>query len=408
MAKSHSPPNNTLFMCAEKARPSRETRNATCAVEFDASIDVSPAAPLDPKLLPALGGVYLLADADDRPIFLGVCENLRRVVPPRLTSEEADAQTKRARLGEIVRRISWKQTRGAFEGLLRHWQFARSVFPDRYATLLGFGPCAFIRIDPDAAFPRFEPVSVIREDTARYFGPIPRRKDAEALIRLLEDAFDLCRYYDILQRTPNGERCAYYDMGRCPAPCDGTAPMSTYRQSIAEAIAFIVNPSDATLVPVRRRMQTAVDALAFETAAAYKRVLDDAGKIRYRTAFAGLADVAATSWIAVIRASVKRKIADETKLKAYCLSNGSVRELAGGRTADIEDLVDTWRRESHEHSLKSGAMDARAVTESLRLLARFLFKDNQRDVLMYPLATLPDANDLREALAPLLDTRRRF
>lgn len=405
MVKSLSLPNNTLSMCPEKAQPIRDGGDA---VEFQVSIDVSPSAPLDPKSLPALGGVYLLADADDRPIFLGVCENLRRVVPPRLALEEADEQSKRARLGDITRRISWKQTRGAFEGLLRHWQFARRVFPERYATLLGFGPCAFLRIDPAAAYPRFEPVGVIRDDSARYFGPIPRRKDAESLIRLLEDAFDLCRYYEILLKTPNGDRCAYFDMGRCPAPCDGTVPMSTYRQSIAEAIAFLVAPNDGTLAPVRRRMQSAVDVLAFESAAAYKRVLDDAGKLVHRTAFAHVADCAETTWLAIIRAGVKRRNPDETKLKAYCLSNGDVCELATGRTADIGVLSEAWRRDAREQSLNTTAADARTVTESLRLLARFLFKDNQRDVLIRPLSRLPAADELRDALASVLDTKRRF
>ena len=91
MAKSPSPPNNTLPMPSEKA----DNPGAVLA-GFDASIDVSPAAPLDPKALPALGAVYLLSDADDSPIFLSVCENLRRVVPPRLAADANDEPTKRA------------------------------------------------------------------------------------------------------------------------------------------------------------------------------------------------------------------------------------------------------------------------------------------------------------------------
>ena len=286
MAKSPSPPNNTLPMPSEKA----DNPGAVLA-GFDASIDVSPAAPLDPKALPALGAVYLLSDADDSPIFLSVCENLRRVVPPRLAADANDEPTKRAKLGEITRRIRWKRTRGAFEGLLWHWRIARATFPDRYAFMLGFGPCALLRVDPAAAFPRFEPTNVIRDDGARYFGPIPRRKDAEALVRLLEDAFDLCRDYDILQKTPNGERCAYFDMGRCPAPCDGTAPMSVYRQSIAEALTFLQAPTESSLEPVQRRMRAAAESLAFESAAAYKRVFEDALRLPRRTAFAYLKDV---------------------------------------------------------------------------------------------------------------------
>lgn len=394
-------------MCRDKEHDDSALKIVEQHVEFDESLAFSPDSPLDPKSLPALGGVYLLSDADDRPIFLGVCENLRRVVPPRLASDEPDQQSRRAKLGEIARRISWKRTRGAFEGLLWHWQFARRHFPSRYASMLGFGPCWFLRIAPDAAFPRFEPVSVLRDGDARYFGPLPRRKDAESLIRLLEDAFDLCRYYDVLLKTPNGERCAYYDMGRCPAPCDGSAPMSTYRQSIGEAIAFLDVGDDATLTPVRRRMQTASDALAFESAAAYKRVLDAAQAIRGKTSFAHIADIDRAAWVAVIRASVKRKNVGETQIKAYGLSKGSVIESAQGRIADIASLAERWRRDADEHRRNAGEADCKRVTESLRLLSRFLFKGNSRDAVVFPLAGFPPVDALEHLVQRLADTRRR-
>jgi len=403
MAKSPSSPNNTLSMPSEKADNPGPVH--AC---FDASIDVSPAAPLDPKALPALGAVYLLSDADDTPIFLSVCENLRRVVPPRLAADSSDEPTKRAKLGDITRRIRWKRTRGAFEGLLWHWRIARDIFPDRYASMLGFGPCALLRVDPAAAFPRFEPTNVIRDDGARYFGPIPRRRDAEALVRLLEDAFDLCRDYDILQRTPNGDRCAYFDMGRCPAPCDGTAPMSIYRQSIDEALTFLLAPTEANLTPVQRRMRVAAESLAFESAAAYKRVFDDALRLPHRTSFAYLNDVSAATWIAVVRASVKRKNTDETRLKAYRLTRGAAFELQTGAAGDIQALSDAWRQETPTDSSPRPTNDARLMTESMRLLSRFLFKENQRDVFIFPHDRWPAFDAWDGALAPLLDTRRRL
>ena len=274
--------------------------------------------------------------------------------------------------------------------------------------MLGFGPCWFIRIDPNAPFPRFEAVGVIRDDAALYFGPLPRRKDADSLIRLLEDAFDLCRDYDILLKTPNGERCAYYDMGRCPAPCDGTVPMDVYSQSIREAIAFLESSADATLAPIRRRMQDAVDRLAFESAAAYKRTIDDAEFLRRKSTFAFVVNVTPTNWLAIVRASVKRKKTEETRLKAYCIAKGRIHELATGRTGELASLSASWRNAARIWSESLTGIDARIATESLRLLTRFLFKDNQRDALIFPLSDLRNTETLLEALGPLLDTKRRY
>ena len=33
---------------------------------------------------------------------------------------------------------------------------------------------------------------------------------------------DLCRKHDILVQAPTGQACVYHEMGRCPAPCDGS------------------------------------------------------------------------------------------------------------------------------------------------------------------------------------------
>ncbi len=386
-----------------------DTRNdAQATATFDEALELSADAPLDPKSLPALGAVYLLSDADERPIFLSVCENLRRVVPPRLAMSDPDELSKRAKLGEIARRISWKRTRGAFEGLLWHWQFARRLFPDRYNAMLGFGPCWFVRVDPDAAFPRFESVGVLREDHAQYFGPIPRRKDADSLIRTLEDSFDLCRYYEVLLKTPNGERCAYYDMGRCPAPCDGTAPMDDYRRSVREAIAFLDARDETTLEPIRRRMRIAAESLAFESAAAYKRALEDAQSLRSRGAFARIVNVSSSNWIVILRAGVKRTKTGETQLKAYCISKGRFQVLSGGPARNIEALSDSWRENAQGFFQGAIHADARSQTESMRLLSRFLFKDEQRDALIYELNQMPPSDVVQWNLGLLLDRKRRY
>ena len=67
---------------------------------------------------------------------------------------------------------------------------------------------------------------------------------AARLIQLVEDSFDLCRYYNILVESPNTKACAYKEMGKCPAPCDGTIPMSQYHQMIEQSVTAIVSPGN--------------------------------------------------------------------------------------------------------------------------------------------------------------------
>ncbi|MFH1418591.1 MAG: hypothetical protein ABII12_09950 [Planctomycetota bacterium] len=53
---------------------------------FDQHLDLGADGSLDARSLPTHGGVYLLADTDDRPILLASCENLRRAVSNRLAA----------------------------------------------------------------------------------------------------------------------------------------------------------------------------------------------------------------------------------------------------------------------------------------------------------------------------------
>ena len=95
--------------------------------------------------------------------------------------------------------------------------------------MIGFGPSWFIHIDPQAPLPRFEPTSRVYQQPGMYWGPYATRGDAAEVIADLEDLFDLCRYHDILDKSPHGQACAYFEMGKCPAPCDGSVPAETYR-----------------------------------------------------------------------------------------------------------------------------------------------------------------------------------
>jgi len=76
------------------------------------------------------------------------------------------------------------------------------------------------------------------------------------LIEIAEDAFDLCRYYNVLVEAPGARACAYKEMGKCPAPCDGSISMEQYRGMVEWSAQGMVDP--ATLVRDHtRRMQQA-------------------------------------------------------------------------------------------------------------------------------------------------------
>jgi excinuclease UvrABC nuclease subunit len=236
------------------------------------------------RQVPARWVVYLLADADDRPVQLLCVKNLRYSLKRRLGPEqEAAGPSKRVDYREIVRRIHWRRVDSAFEADWLYYEAARLVFPQTYAGMVGFRPAWFVHVNPDHPFPRYVK-TIDLSKPGLPIGPLEDKHAAAGLIEIAEDAFDLCRYYNVLVEAPAGRACAYKEMGKCPAPCDGSISMEQYRGMVEWSARGVVDP--ATLVRDHtRRMQQAAAELRFETAAKIKALIDrlsQLGKGPYR------------------------------------------------------------------------------------------------------------------------------
>ena len=130
----------------------------------------------------------------------------------------------------------------------------------------------FIHVDPDAQFPRYTKTTEPTGRSGQIIGPFVDKHAAARMIELIEDAFDLCRYHHILTQYPNGKACAYKEMGKCPARCDGSISIEQYRRLIDMSVAglseigFLIaqhsrrmEQAAAECAALRRRQRTAPD-----------------------------------------------------------------------------------------------------------------------------------------------------
>ena len=240
---------------------------------FDQHADFDPATGLEPLLaaVPAKWVVYLFTDADDQPVQLLCVKNLRASLKRRLGGDETIGPSRKVNYRDLVRRVYWRRVDSGFEADLVYLEIAREVFPESYRGMLGFDPAWFVHINPANNFPRY----VKTLDLARpgvHIGPFEDKHAAARFIQLVEDAFDLCRYYNILVESPNGRACAYKEMGKCPAPCDGTITMEQYRELVKWSVATVVSPQEF-LADQTKRMNAAAAELNFEAAAKIKHYL---------------------------------------------------------------------------------------------------------------------------------------
>jgi excinuclease UvrABC nuclease subunit len=237
-----------------------------------ADLPADPAVTIDLTGLPTRPGVFALDDASGDTLTLAVTANLRRLVSRRLEPIEADeGPTRRIVYRGLARRVRAVTVGSAFEADWAYLQLARQRLPTTFRSLLDKWRGWFIHANPEAEFPRLvkttSPGTPPTGWTGTYVGPVSDKHAAQRLIELLLDLFDLCRYHHILIEAPHGNACAYKEMGKCPAPCDGTIGLGAYRDMMRDALAFAATPIETAKADLERHMQAASEALEFETAA---------------------------------------------------------------------------------------------------------------------------------------------
>ena len=241
----------------------------------DGELALDPAVPLDAalKAVPAKWCVYLMSDEADRPVQLLCVRNLRASLKRRLSDGEQEGPSKRVDYRALVRRVRWKRVDNPLESDLAYLDVARVVYPKTYKKIVTLRPAWWVHVDPDAEFPRWRVADDALPGCGVCFGPIAEKGQAQRLVEKLEDAFDLCRYYNVLVQAPAGQPCAYKDMGKCPAPCDGSVSMQQYRTLIDWSLRTLADPAHE-IESQTDRMRDAAGEMRFELAGKIKAFIE--------------------------------------------------------------------------------------------------------------------------------------
>ena len=224
----------------------------------------------DLSSLPGCPAVYLLVAESDVPVQLATTQHLRRLAASRLLDPER-GQHGKADLTEIVRGVRWRQAYSAFEARWWYYRLAREMYPKRYLRMISFGPAWYLQVDWQARVPELQVTKRIWRAEGEYVGPWLTHDTCHAALAGLRDLFDLCRYPEQVNRAPEGRRCAYADMGRCDAPCDGAVPLAHYIERCRAAWEFARGAVRPWIDQARERMTQAARDQRFEAAALIKK-----------------------------------------------------------------------------------------------------------------------------------------
>jgi excinuclease UvrABC nuclease subunit len=362
---------------------------------FDREIIFDPAGDFDALVrdIPAKWAIYLMADETGRPVQLLSVKNLRYSIKRRLgVDEELAGPSRRVDYRALVRRISWRRVDSAFEADCVYLEFARQLFPQTYQGMVGFRPAWFVHVNPDSNFPRYIKTRDLGIRTGVLMGPLEDKHVAGRLVEQAVDWFDLCRYYHILTEAPNGKACAYKEMGKCPAPCDGSISMGQYRRLVDWSARSIVDPAEM-IRDQQQRMNTAAAELRFETAGKIKAFIDSLSQLG-KGSFRHVRRLSDFKFIALQRGP------RDGSAKVFLITPGEVQEIAclphePTRPADILRLALTLAADHSQSTVHE------VGTERIGVVSHHLFLAKAAHGVFLPLDSV-DEKSIARAYRELL------
>jgi DNA polymerase-3 subunit epsilon len=173
-------------------------------------------------------------------------------------------------LGE-VRRVEGEETPGGeLEALVLEARLIRRHEPKYNRRGKTWRRFAYLKLDPAEAFPRLKLVRRAGDrDGCAYLGPFSGSGAARLAKEALEEIVPLRRCTRSMGARTRFAPCALADIGRCPAPCDGSIGPERYGELVRDLLSSLESP-DGLLGALERRMGRLAEAERFEEAASVR------------------------------------------------------------------------------------------------------------------------------------------
>ncbi len=215
--------------------------------------------------LPALPGVYLMHGPKDEIIYVGKAKVLRNRVRQYFRKSHKKS-AKIRQMVQLIERFEYIVVDSELEALMLENNLIKEHRP-RYNTLLKDDKTyPYIKVTREP-FPRILKVRKQLADRARYFGPYASNDQVNEVIELIRKSFRIRNCSKSFTETALLQnKCMYYDLHQCDAPCIGKQSQAAYQLQVDRAVDFLNGKYEDIVRELERRMQKASDQLDFETA----------------------------------------------------------------------------------------------------------------------------------------------
>ncbi len=210
--------------------------------------------------LPDLPGVYIFKDGDGKVIYVGKASSLRN----RARAYFQPSRRLGLRLEAMVshlRDIEWYVTPSEAQALLFEANLIKEYHPKYNVAYRDDKSYPLIKITMAEEIPRVFVTRGKTNDGSLYFGPYSNAKLLRKAVKSVRRIFPFCTCHPMPKRA-----CVYYDLGLCPAPCEGKVSKGEYNETIKRIILFIEGKKDELLRKLSDRMASLAQGRRFEEA----------------------------------------------------------------------------------------------------------------------------------------------
>ncbi len=307
--------------------------------------------------LPEAPGIYLFRDEHGRLLYVGKARNLQARVRQHLTAVEAHPPRLRQLVSEI-RQIEWHVTATELEALLEESRLIKQHQPRYNRLQRRYRARPFLRLAMHEAPPVLSLASVLLDDGAEYYGPMPGRRQGRRILEALQEIFRLPRQNAHLVLKGH---CPLAEDSSCTDTCvDGQAEVDACVRRLLRG------GCRHPLTWLEVQMRAAAARLEFEAAARYRDQLHLLTRLLERPLLAN-ASVLEREAVILVREAPNRLVCCVVQAGFPA----AVRALPFPPDREAIDRLVAW---VHEHLVaeRPSAFYHHAETDAMQLLAHWM------------------------------------
>ena len=220
--------------------------------------------------LPALPGVYLIKNSQNKILYVGKAKVLRSRVKSYFSS--SDISLKNRFLIRQMKKVDYIVTANEEEACLLEASLIKKHKPRYNVRLKDDKAYPYIRCSVRDSFPRLYFERKVRDRKSLYFGPYTQSGAVRAIMDFLNHTFQLRDCADSNFKTRE-RPCLTHQMGFCTAPCVRLTNKKEYRRQFQKAVQFLKGRHSGLVKDLQSQMKQRAKELRFEEAARLRESL---------------------------------------------------------------------------------------------------------------------------------------